>query len=92
VSHSRTLLGMVLVLFASMAQVPSQRIPNADLMLTIQQKEDGKLETGFHVLELRCVQRTMFAFVGIPQPVPHDRPGQSILSKGRVLHNPGRHT
>lgn len=29
-------------------------IPNANLRVTVQQKEDGKINKGFHVLELSC--------------------------------------
>src|SRR5687768_13582598 len=29
-------------------------IPNANLSVTVQQKEDGKIAQGFHVLELSC--------------------------------------
>ena len=30
-------------------------IPNAILRVTVQQKEDGKINKGFHVLELLCL-------------------------------------
>jgi hypothetical protein len=29
-------------------------IPNASLRVTVQQKEEGKITKGFHVLELSC--------------------------------------
>ena len=32
----------------------SDSIPNASLRVTVQQKEDGKINKGFHVLELSC--------------------------------------
>ncbi len=32
----------------------SDNIPNSQLRVTIQQKEDGKINRGFHVLELSC--------------------------------------
>lgn len=45
---------MVLLSFASIGLAQSQRIPNASLCVTVQQKEDGKLNPGLHVLELFC--------------------------------------
>jgi hypothetical protein len=32
----------------------AESIPNANLQVTVQQKEDGKINKGFHVLELSC--------------------------------------
>lgn len=32
-------------------------MPNAILRVTVQQKEDGKINKGFHVLELLCLDK-----------------------------------
>lgn len=45
-------LGLVLVAAASAAAQP--KIPNGNLRVTVQQKEDGKTDKGLHVLELSC--------------------------------------
>lgn len=36
--------------------ISSESIPNTNLQVTVQQKEEGKLSKGFHVLELNCWQ------------------------------------
>ena len=43
----------ILILAPSIAS-PADHIPNADLLVTVQQKEEGKIIKGFHILELSC--------------------------------------
>ncbi len=50
--HLHLLLG-ILILTSSIAS-SADNIPNADLLVTVQQKEEGKIIKGFHILELSC--------------------------------------
>jgi hypothetical protein len=50
--HLQVLL-TILILAPSIAS-SADKIPNADLLVTVQQKEEGKISKGFHVLELSC--------------------------------------
>lgn len=43
-----------LLLATPVIAAPSDSIPNASLRVTVQQKEDGKINKGFHILELSC--------------------------------------
>lgn len=49
---------ILLILIVILLYIPniyaSDSIPNAHLRVTVQQKEDGKLNKGLHVLELSC--------------------------------------
>lgn len=45
---------VVLPLIWPAALVAQQRIPDVVLDVTVQQREQGKLERGFHAMELRC--------------------------------------
>jgi len=47
------LLLTVLIMIPATAS-SSDSIPNADLLVTVQQKEEGKITKGFHILELSC--------------------------------------
>lgn len=47
-------LSIAILSFASNGLAQSQRIPNANLRVTVQQREDGKLDAGLHVIELFC--------------------------------------
>ena len=47
------LLLTVLIMIPATAS-SSDSIPNADLLVTVQQKEEGKIIKGFHILELSC--------------------------------------
>jgi hypothetical protein len=42
------------LLSAASIYAQSSRIPNAVLRVTVQQKEEGKLAPGLHLLELHC--------------------------------------
>lgn len=44
----------VILLITPVAALSSDSIPNANLRVTVQQKEDGKINKGFHILELSC--------------------------------------
>jgi hypothetical protein len=44
----------VMLLITPVAASSSDSIPNAKLRVTVQQREDGKINKGFHVLELSC--------------------------------------
>lgn len=44
----------VILLITPVAASSSESIPNAYLRVTVQQREDGKINKGFHVLELSC--------------------------------------
>jgi len=44
----------VILLITPITASSSDSIPNAALRVTVQQKEDGKINKGFHVLELSC--------------------------------------
>jgi len=44
----------VILLITPVAAPASGSIPNANLRVTVQQREDGKINKGFHVLELFC--------------------------------------
>jgi hypothetical protein len=54
----RRLLYAFLILFLAIPSVAisTDSIPNVNLQVTVQQKEEGKLSKGFHVLELTCWQ------------------------------------
>ncbi len=52
VLHLHFLLA-ILILPPSIAS-SADNIPNADLLVTVQQKEEGKIIKGFHILELSC--------------------------------------
>ena len=43
----------ILILTPAIA-LSSDSIPNANLRVTVQQKEEGKINKGFHILELSC--------------------------------------
>jgi len=43
-----------LLLITPAAALSANNIPNATLRVTVQQKEEGKITKGFHVLELSC--------------------------------------
>jgi hypothetical protein len=45
---------MAILLIRPATASSSDSIPNANLRVTVQQKEDGKINKGFHVLELSC--------------------------------------
>ena len=45
---------LVILLITPVAASSSDSIPNANLRVTVQQKENGKMDKGFHVLELSC--------------------------------------
>lgn len=45
---------MAIVSAAQVIAAPVDSIPNAHLSVTVQQKEDGKIDKGFHILELSC--------------------------------------
>jgi hypothetical protein len=45
----------VISFVTSAAAAPSQSIPDSKLRVTVQQKADGKIINGFHVLELSCL-------------------------------------
>lgn len=44
----------VILLITPAAALSSDGIPNAYLRVTVQQREDGKIDKSFHVLELSC--------------------------------------
>jgi hypothetical protein len=44
----------LMLLITPVAASSSDSIPNANLRVTVQQREDGKINKGFHVLELSC--------------------------------------
>ena len=47
---------LAFMLFCTSAvAAPAESIPNSKLRVTVQQKADGKIVNGFHVLELSCV-------------------------------------
>lgn len=46
----------ILFFYAPSVALSADSIPNANLLVTVQQKEEGKLSKGFHVLELSCWQ------------------------------------
>jgi hypothetical protein len=46
------LLGLMLA--TPVIAAPPDSIPNATLRVTVQQKEDGRINKGFHILELSC--------------------------------------
>jgi hypothetical protein len=52
VLHLHLLLA-ILILTPSIAP-SADNIPNADLLVTVQQKEEGKIIKGFHIFELSC--------------------------------------
>lgn len=45
---------LILLLATPVIAAPSDSIPNARLQVTVQQKEDGKINEGYHILELSC--------------------------------------
>lgn len=45
---------LVILLIIPVTASSSDSIPNANLRVTVQQREDGKINKGFHVLELSC--------------------------------------
>ncbi len=45
---------LVMLLITPVTASSSDSLPNANLRVTVQQKEDGKINKGFHVLELSC--------------------------------------
>ena len=45
---------LITLLVAPASVSSSDGIPNANLRVTVQQREDGKINKGFHVLELSC--------------------------------------
>lgn len=45
---------LAILLIMPVTASSSDSIPNAKLCVTVQQKEDGKINKGFHVLELSC--------------------------------------
>ncbi len=45
---------LVILFIMPVTASSSDGIPNANLRITVQQKEDGKISKGFHVLELSC--------------------------------------
>lgn len=45
---------LVILLITPVTASSSDSLPNANLRVTVQQKEDGKINKGFHVLELSC--------------------------------------
>lgn len=45
---------LVISLGISTVASSSDNIPNASLRVTVQQKEEGKISKGFHILELTC--------------------------------------
>jgi len=45
---------LVLMLITPVVALSADNIPNATLRVTVQQKEEGKINKGFHVLELSC--------------------------------------
>lgn len=47
------LLLAILILISAIASA-ADSIPNANLCVTVQQKEEGKITKGFHILELSC--------------------------------------
>jgi hypothetical protein len=47
-------LFLVLIFLYNVAYGGDDNIPNASLRVTVQQKEEGKISKGFHVLELSC--------------------------------------
>ena len=49
-------------------------IPNAKLLVTVQQREEGKLNRGFHILELQCWEgRCSLSTVSLNQCVNFER-------------------
>jgi hypothetical protein len=47
-------LGMTGFLFSALEGQAQQQIPDVRLRITVQQREDGKLNPAFHIQELRC--------------------------------------
>ena len=47
-------LSLIILLVAPASVSSSDGIPNVNLQVTVQQREDGKINKGFHVLELSC--------------------------------------
>jgi len=45
---------LILLLIAPTVALSADSIPNARLRVTVQQKEEGKISKGFHILELSC--------------------------------------
>jgi hypothetical protein len=45
---------VLMLLITPVAASSADSIPNAALRVTVQQREDGKINKGFHVLELTC--------------------------------------
>lgn len=45
---------LVLLFTMPVTAQSAEEVPNASLRVTVQQKEDGKISKGFHVLELSC--------------------------------------
>ena len=45
---------LIVLLTTPVAALSEDRIPNASLRVTVQQKEEGRITKGFHVLELSC--------------------------------------
>lgn len=52
----KTVLCLLLIVLIMMPATASSidNIPNANMRVTVQQKEEGKISKGFHVLELTC--------------------------------------
>ena len=50
----RLIISLGLVLVAATSVVAQPKIPNGNLRVTVQQKEDGKTDKGLHLLELSC--------------------------------------
>ena len=53
-SFTRIVFLIVLLPATGLIYAQASPIPNAVLRVTVQQKEDGKLYPGFHILELHC--------------------------------------
>jgi len=49
-----TSLFLLFIFFSTLAYAWGDNIPNASLRVTVQQKEEGKISKGFHILELSC--------------------------------------
>lgn len=45
---------LLILLIAPVTASSSDSIPNANLRVTVQQKEEGEINKGFHILELSC--------------------------------------
>ena len=44
----------ILMFVAPITALSADNIPNANLRVTVQQREDGKINKGFHILQLSC--------------------------------------